>query len=155
MAFRRAPEAADAIPQPVLGPLARSLGGVVESRRIATANGLRGHAAIYVGRFTRDRLCLIQLDRAGGGAACGAASDIISSRRLVWAGFGDGFLHGVAATKIARVAFVDRRGRSHSVRLTRDGGFMYICPAPNGCQDLVAAVNGFDRKGRLVSHQTF
>jgi hypothetical protein len=36
------------------------------------------------------------------------------------------------------------------VELTRDRGFLYVCR--NGCVDVIKAVNGYDRGGRLVSH---
>jgi hypothetical protein len=58
----------------------------------------------------------------------------------------------VVANDIARVAFVDPRGRLHSVRLTRDGGFLYSCRHRNGCVGLVSAVNGYNRRGSLVFH---
>jgi hypothetical protein len=41
------------------------------------------------------------------------------------------------------------------VGLTRDRGFLYVCRNRNGCVDVIKAVNGYDRSGRLVSHQVW
>ena len=152
-AFRRPAEAGDAVPRRALGPLARRFGAVVASRRIATASGFRGRATIYLLRLKRNYTCLIQLDRGAAGGGCSPSRDFLSPGRAVAAGAGDGFFHGVAANEIARVAFVDPHGRWHAVRLTRDGGFIYVCRARNGCINVIRAVNGYDRRGRLVSHE--
>ena len=67
---------------------------------------------------------------------------------------GGRFLYGVVANNIARVRFLDRRGRLHSVRMTPDGGFLYACRHRNGCDGLVSAVSGYDRQGRRVFHES-
>lgn len=152
-AFQRPAKAGDAVPQWAIGFLANRFGAVVASRRIAAANGFRGHAALYLVRLKRDFTCLIQVDHGGGGGGCSPSQQFLSSRRRVAPGAGNGFFHGVAGNEIARVGFVDPRGRLHPVRLTPDRGFIYVCRARNGCVDVIKAVNGYDRRGRLVSHQ--
>jgi hypothetical protein len=155
-AFQRPATARDALHRGRLGPLKRQFGRVVASRRIATTSGFRGAAALYLVRLSRDYTCLIQIEINGGeGAGCSPSREFLSATRRVNAGSGDGFFNGVAGNEIARVAFVDRRGRLRPVRLTRDGGFLYVCRNRNGCVDVIKAVNGYDRSGRLVSHQVW
>jgi hypothetical protein len=155
-AFQRAPTASDAIPRAALGPLTRRFGRVVASRRIATANGFRGRAALYLVRLKRNYTCLTRIDHGGSaGAGCSPSREFLSATRRVNAGSGNGFFSGVAGNEIARVAFVDRHWRLRPVRLTRDNGFLYVCRNRNGCVDVIKAVNGYDRSGRLVSHQVW
>jgi hypothetical protein len=154
-AFQRASTASDAIPRAALGPLPKRFGRVVASRRIATASGLRGHAALYLVRLKRHYTCLIQLDHGSAGGGCSPSREFLSGKRRVNAGAGNGFFNGVAGNEVARVAFVDRHWRLRPVRLTRDNGFLYACRNRNGCIDVIKAVNGYDRGGRLVSHQVW
>jgi hypothetical protein len=107
-AFQRAPEAGDAIPRGAPGPLTRRFGRVVASRLIATADGFRGRAALYLLRLKRNYTCLIQVERRGAGGGCSPSGQFLSAKRRVAAGAGNGFLHGVAGNEIAKVAFVDR-----------------------------------------------
>jgi hypothetical protein len=157
-AFQRPARAGDAIPRWAVQAFTPRYGFLVASRRIAlVSRSRRGRAALYLVKLER-ALCLVQLDRNGGGAAgggCSPSREFLLSQRDVSAGGGDGFLHGVAGNDVARVAFVDRHGRLHPVRLTPDGGFLYVCRARNGCVDVVRAVNGYDRSGRLVSHDVW
>jgi hypothetical protein len=125
-------------------------GPVAASRRIATATGFRGHAALYLVRLTRQHTCLLETIHGGAGAGCVSSREFLSVKRPVSAGEGGRFLYGVAANNVARVAFRDPRGGLHSIPLTRDGGFLYACRHPNGCVGLVSAVNGYDLRGRLV-----
>ena len=152
-AFQRHARAGDAIPRGALGPLTKRFGRIVASRRIAATTGFRGSAALYLVRLRREYTCLVQIDRGAAGAGCSPSRYFLSVRRRVSAGGGDGFLHGVVANDVTRVAFVDRNGTLHPLRLTRDGGFIYMCRARNGCVKVIKGVNGYDRRGRLVSHQ--
>jgi hypothetical protein len=154
-AFLRDPVASDAIPRAALGPLTRRFGRVIASRRVATASGFSGDAALYLVRLKRHYTCLIQLDHGGAGAGCSPSRDFLSPTRRVNAGAGNGFFNGVAGNDVARVAFVDRHGRLRPVRLTRDNGFLYVCRNRNGCIDVIRAVNGYDHGGRRVSHQVW
>lgn len=152
-AFQRAPDAGDAIPRGAPGPLTRRFGRVVASRRIATADGFHGRAALYLLRLKRNDTCLIQVERRGAAGGCSPSGQFLSAKRRVAAGAGNGFLHGVAGNEIAKVAFVNRQWRLRPVHLTRDGGFLYVCRNRNGCIDVIKAVNGYNRRGRLVSHE--
>jgi hypothetical protein len=154
-AFERPATASDVLPRTALGPLPKRFGGIVASRRIATADGFRGHAALYLVRLKRHYTCLIQLNRGSAGAGCSPSSDFLSATRRVNAGAGNGFFNGVAGNEVARVAFVDQHWRLRPVHLTRDNGFLYVCRARNGCVDVIKAVNGYDRRGRLVSHEVW
>ena len=108
---------------------------------------------LYLVKLKR-ALCLVQFDRSdGAGGGCSPSRQFLSTQRDVSAGGGDGFLHGVVGNDVARVAFVDRHGRLHPLRLTPDGGFLYVCRNRNGCVDVIRAVNAYDRTGRLVSHE--
>jgi hypothetical protein len=106
-------------------------------------------------RLKGDRTCVILVEHNGAGGGCSPTRQFFSPSRRLSAGGGDGFLYGVAANEIARVAFVDRHGSLHPMRLTHDQGFVYTCRSHNGCVDVVKAVNVYDRRGRLVSHQDF
>lgn len=154
-AFQRPASASDAIPSNFLPVYAGRYGPVVASRRIATETGFRGRSAVYLARLKRQRTCLIQTirDNSAGTAGCLPSREFLPAKRPVSANMGGRFLYGVVANEIARVAFVDPRGRLHPVRLTRDGGFLYACRHRNGCVGLVNAVNGYNRHGRLVFHE--
>jgi hypothetical protein len=130
-------------------------GAVVASRRIATQTGFRGRAAVYLIRLKRHYTCLLRTIRSGGagGAGCSPSGEFFSASQPVQASTGGRFLSGVVANEIARVAFVDPRGRLHPVRLTRDGGFLYSCRGRNGCLGLVSAVDGYNRRGSLIFHE--
>jgi hypothetical protein len=154
-AFRRAPTASDAVPRRAgLAPLTQRYGKVVASRRIATANGFRGYAALYLIRFKRHSICLINVYRRSAGGGCSRSRLFLLPKR-VHAGSGSGFFTGVAGNEIARVAFVDRHWRLRPVRLTRDNGFLYVCRNRNGCIDVINAVNGYDSSGRRVWHEVW
>lgn len=155
-AFQRPARAGDAVPRWAVQPLATHYGSVVTSRRIAVvSSSLRGRAELYLVKLERG-LCLAQLDRSGGaGTGCSPSRQFLSSPRDVAAGGGNGFFRGVVGNEVARVAFVDRHGRLHPVQLTRDGGFLYVCRNRNGCVNVIRAVNGYDRSGRLVSHEVW
>jgi hypothetical protein len=151
-AFQRPARAGDRVPRWAVQPLTTRYGSVVASRRIAvTSSSLRGRAALYLVKL-ESGLCLVQLHRGAGGG-CSPSRQFLSSPRDVAAGGGNGFFHGVVGNEVARVAFVDRHWRLRHVQLTRDGGFLYVCRNRNGCVDVIRAVNGYDRSGRLVSHE--
>jgi hypothetical protein len=130
-------------------------GVVVASRRIATGTGFRGHAAVYVIRLKQHYTCLLRTIRSGGGggAGCSPSGEFLPASLPVQVSTGGRFLSGVVANEIARVAFVDRRGHLHPLRLTRDGGFLYSCRGRNGCLGIARAVNGYDSRGSLVFHE--
>jgi hypothetical protein len=124
-AFQRPARAGDAVPRWAVQPFTAHYGRVVASRRIArVSSSLRGRATLYLVKLKRG-LCVVQFDRSGGaGGGCSPSRWFLSSQHDVSAGGGNGFLHGVAGNDVARVAFVDRHGRLHQVRLTVDGGFL-------------------------------
>ena len=132
----------------------REFGPVAASRRIATATGFRGRAALYLVLLKRNRTCVLEKIRGGAGAGCESSRTFLSVTRPVSPGEGGRFLYGVVANNIARVSFLDRHGRLHPVRLTGDGGFLYACRHHHGCAGLVSAINGYDRQGRRVFHES-
>ena len=152
-AFQRPARASDAVPRAFLPMFRGKYGVVVASRRIAIGTGFRGHAAVYLIRLKRDYTCLLRTLHGGAGAGCSPSGKFLSAKLPVQASTGGHFLSGVVANEIARVAFVDPRGRLHPVRLTRDGGFLYSCRHRNGCVGLVSAVNGYNSRGSLVFHE--
>jgi hypothetical protein len=130
-------------------------GAVVASRRIAIGTGFRGHAAVYLIQLGRHYTCLLRTTRSSGagGAGCSPSGEFLSSSLPVQASTGGRFLSGAVANQIARVAFVDPHGHQHSLRLTRDGGFLYSCRGRNGCVGLVSAIKGYNSRGSLVFHE--
>jgi hypothetical protein len=153
-AFQRPARASDALPSRYLPLFAGKYGPVAASRRIATSRGFHGRAALYLVRLERRRTCSVEVIRGGAGAGCDSSGEFLSVKRAVSAGEGGRFLYGVVANNVARVAFLEPLGRLHTVRLTRDRGFLFPCRHRNGCVGLVSAVNGYDRHGRLVFHET-
>lgn len=157
-AFQRPARASDALPRAFLPVFSGMFGPVAATRRIATATGFRGRAALYLVRLRHGRTCVIETlpavfargGQGGGGAGCVPSRQFLPMKRPLTVGEGGRFLYGVVANNIARVALLDPRGRSHAVRLTRDGGFLYACRHRNGCVGLVSAVEGYDQHGRLV-----
>ena len=154
-AFQRPATATDVLPRAVRAEMPRTFGTVLASRRVATVDGFRGRATLYIVRLRRHHTCLIQGDHGSFGGSCSPSREFLSPKRRVHVGTGDGFFHGVAGNEVARVAFVDRHWRLHQVQLTRDNGFLYVCRNRNGCIDVIKAVNGYDGNGRLVSHQVW
>src|SRR5207244_1862920 len=59
-AFQRPARASDAVPRAVLPALVREFGPVAASRRIATATGFRGRAALYLVLLKRNRTCVLE-----------------------------------------------------------------------------------------------
>lgn len=154
-AFQRPARVSDAVPRALLSIFSGRFGPVAASRRIATATGFRGRASLYLVRLRDDHTCVIEtLPPGGAGAGCVPSRQFLPVKRPLSAGEGGRFLYGVVANNITRVAFLDPRARSHAIRLTRDGGFLYACRHRNGCVGLVSAVNGYDRHGRLVFHES-
>jgi hypothetical protein len=152
-AFQRPARATDAVPRAFLPIFGGRYGTVVASRRIATGTGFRGHASVYLIRLKQHYTCLLRtIPRGGAGAGCSPSGEFLSATLPIQASTGARFLSGVVANEIARVAFVDPRGRVHPMRLTRDGGFLYSCRHRNGCVGLVSAINGYNRHGSLVFH---
>ena len=153
-AFERPARPSDSLPRAISRIFTSRHGGIVASRRVATATGPHSHAALYLVLFKRSYLCMIQvLGDGSAGAGCDPSGEFLSAKHPLNVGTGNRFLQGVVANTIARVAFVDSRGRSHPLSLTRDGGFLYACRHRNGCVDVVKAVNGYDHGGRLISHE--
>lgn len=154
-AFQRPARATDAVPRTFLPIFRGRYGTVVASRQIATGTGFRGRAAVYLIRLKRHYTCLLRTIRSGGagGAGCSPSGEFLSAKMPIQASTGGRFLSGAVANVIARVAFVDPRGRLHPVRLTGDGGFLYSCRGRNGCLGLVSAINGYNDRGSLVFHE--
>jgi hypothetical protein len=154
-AFQRPTRPSDALPHAILPFFSSRYGGIVASRRIATATVPHGSAALYLVQFKRNYTCMIQVFADGGaGAGCDPSGEFFPLGQALNAGTGNGVLDGVVANKIARVAFVDAGGHLHPLNLTRDGGFLYACRHRNGCTDLVTAIKGYNRRGQLVSHES-
>jgi len=127
-----------------------------DSRRIATyTDGKRRLWSVYVFKqIIRNRLniCVATLRGSGGGGGCSPSSEFFAPGRWVVAGEGR-LMAGVAADNVATLRLIGSHGSVHTVKLTRDHGFIYDCNAYNGCSCLIARVQAFDSAGRLISDQ--
>jgi hypothetical protein len=149
-AFHRPARSNDALPQ----RLRSGYPNVVASRRIAAVRrSFRGAATLYLAVLPGKGTCLITVDRHGAGGGCSPSWYFMSRARRMSLSTGNGFLSGVAADEVARLVMMDKRGGRHPIRLTRDGGFIYVCRAYNGCVDVVAAVEAYDHRGLVVSRE--
>jgi hypothetical protein len=121
---------------------------VSDSRLVARATVRRpsgsSAARLYLVRRTDGVLCIALRDR-GTAASCTTPSVFakgisLSGRLLV----------GVVPNHVMRLVVVGTRGVRHSVKPTRDKGFIWDCRAWNGCAGAVAAVEAYNDAGRLL-----
>jgi hypothetical protein len=127
-----------------------------DSRRIATyTDGAQRHWSVYVFKqvlHSRLNICIATLRAGGGGVGCSPPPKFFAPGRWVVAGEGH-LIAGVAADNVAAVRLIGRHGTVHTVKLTRDHGFIYDCNAYNGCSCLISRVQAFDSVGRLITNQ--
>jgi hypothetical protein len=101
-------------------------------------------ARLYLVRRTDGMLCIALLDRGGAGSCTkpsAFAKGISLSGRL---------LVGVVPNHVMRLVVVGTRGVRHSVKPTRDRGFIWDCRSWNGCDSVIAAVEAYNGAGRLL-----
>jgi hypothetical protein len=129
-----------------------------DSRMIATyTDGKRRLWSVYVFKQVirnRMNICVATLRGGGGGGGCSPSPAFFAPGRWVVAGEGR-LIAGVAADNVATVRLIGSHGTVHTVKLTRDHGFIYDCNAYNGCSCLIARVQAFDSSGRLITDQNW
>jgi hypothetical protein len=85
------------------------------------------------------------IDRDREGITCTSRSSLptlfVMSGRL---------LSGVAGNEVARIVVVGTHGVRHTVRLTRDKGFIWDCRAWSGCSSVIAEIQAYDRAGKTI-----
>jgi hypothetical protein len=85
------------------------------------------------------------IDRDREGTTCTSRSSLptlfLMSGRL---------LSGVAANEVARIVVVGTRGVRHTIRPTRDKGFIWDCRAWSGCSSVIAEIQAYDRAGKTI-----
>lgn len=130
---------------------------VVDSRRIAAYEDRRGRRATLFVAKTRTELCVMLVTSTavrgvnGAGGGCSPSKDFFQGRHV--AATSGRLFAGVVSNEVGRVVLVGSRGVRHSIRPTRDGGFIYDCRAYNGCARLIACVEAYAADGSYLSGQ--
>ena len=63
-----------------------------------------------------------------------------------------GLIGGVAADGVRKVVLVGPSAKK-TIPLTKDGGYIYGCPAPTNCATWVREVLGYNAAGKLISQE--
>jgi hypothetical protein len=121
---------------------------VADSRLVARSVVRRPNrlstARLYLLRRTDRLLCFVLRD-VGEAASCASSLPLgtvhVTLSRV---------LAGVAANDVTRVVVIGTRGRRHTVKLTRDHGFIWDCRAYSGCSSVTVGIEGYNRGGRRV-----
>lgn len=121
---------------------------VSESRLVARTSIRRPSgsnvARLYLVRRTNGMLCIALRDR---GTATSCTTPTVFAKGIsLWGRL----LVGVVPNRVMRLVVVGTRGVRHTVRPTRDKGFVWDCRAWNGCASVIAAVEAYNNAGRLL-----
>lgn len=128
-------------------------------RRIALASRHGVTHALYVGKDSGERTCLILqegiLGRGGGG--CNPSSNPFQGSHVMWSSthYNEDpqklVLFGVVREGVTAVSLTLDGGSRTAVQLSQDGGFIYVVAKPViEPSDVPKAINTFDTEGNLV-----
>ena len=143
--FKRSAHAYDKLP-----PVAKSVGKVQISRRIATALDTKRRPYLVYATLMQDKsVCVLLVQSNSYGARCAPSAALFTGGRFTFSVI-KGLIGGVADSNVKRVVLVGRTARK-TIPLTKDGGYIYGCPAPTNCATWVREVLGYSAAGKLVS----
>jgi hypothetical protein len=143
--FKRAAHGYDKLP-----PVAKKVGTVVVSRRVATALDAKRRPYLVYATLMRDRsICILLVQSNSYRARCAPGGALFGQGRETFSVI-KGLIGGVAAPTVKKVVLVGTTARK-TIPLTKDGGYIYGCPAPTNCATWVRQVLGYSSTGKLIS----
>jgi hypothetical protein len=143
--FKRAAHAYDKLP-----PVARKVGAVQISRRVATALDTKRHPYLVYATLMKDRsICILLVQSNSYRARCAPGGALFGQGRETFSVI-KGLIGGVAGPTVKKVVLVGATARLR-VTLSKDGGYIYGCPAPRPCATWVREVLGYSSAGKLIS----
>ena len=145
--FKRSAHAYDKLPA-----VARKVGAVQTARRVATAlDTKRRPYLVYVTKMSDKSVCTLLVQSSSYRARCAPMSALFDPSRRTFSVI-KGLIGGVAADGVTKVVLVGTTARK-TIPLTKDGGYIYGCPAPTNCATWVREVLGYNAAGKLISHE--
>ena len=151
--FARTAVATDRLPPTFTGFPGEGRPG--DSRRIATYKGTKRTWSVYLFKQTirgRANICTFVFEGGGAGGGCSPTASFFAPGRQVNAS-SSRVLAGVASDRVARVVVIGSQGVVHEVPLSPDRGFIFNCPAYNGCACVVSRLQAFDDAGKRITNQ--
>ena len=143
--FKRSAHAYDKLP-----PIAKSVGQVQVSRRIATAVDTKRRPYLVYATLMKDKsVCVLLVQSNSYRARCSPGTALFAQGRYTFSVI-KGLIGGVANSNVRKVVLVGQTARK-TIPLTSDGGYIYGCPAPTNCATWVREVLGYNAVGKLVS----
>lgn len=153
-AFSRPPEATDT-------PLASMPQLAQDVRRIATLRTQGVNHALFIGKDSKGKSCLIIQEgvfgRGGGG--CNPSSNPFHGSPVMWSSVHYNevpqklVVFGVVTERVSAASLTFDGGAQTAVPLSEDDGFIYVVAKPAITpSDVPKAIDTFDSKGRLIEH---
>ena len=136
----------------VLPPVAKKVGAVQTSRRVATAlDTKRRPYLVYVTLMKDKSVCALLVQSNSYRARCAPGGAVFDPTRRTFSVI-KGLIGGVAADGVRKVVLVGPSAKK-TIPLTKDGGYIYGCPAPTNCATWVREVLGYNAAGKLISQE--
>jgi hypothetical protein len=143
--FKRAAHGYDKLP-----PVAKSVGAVQISRRVATALDTKRHPYLVYATLMKDKsVCILLVQANSYRARCSPSTALFAQGRETFSVI-KGLIGGVASPTVKKIVLVGATARK-TIPLTKDGGYIYGCPAPTNCATWVRQVLGYSSAGKLIS----
>jgi hypothetical protein len=143
--FKRSAHNYDTLPK-----VARKVGSVQIARRVATALDSKRRPYLVYATLMRDKsVCVLLIQSNTYGARCAPEGAFFNRTRQTFSVI-KGLIGGVASDTVKKVVLVGTTARK-TLALTKDGGYIYGCPAPTNCATWVREVLGYNAKGKLIS----
>ena len=144
--FQRSAHAYDKLPA-----VAKSVGAVQVSRRVATAIDTKRRPYLVYATLMKDKsvcVLLVQSELLPRAVRAGHRTVRTWSRNVLGDQGADRW--SCRAPRSRRSCSSVRRARK-TISLTKDGGYIYGCPAPTNCATWVREVLGYSSAGKLIS----
>jgi hypothetical protein len=143
--FQRSAHAYDKLPA-----VAKKVGAVKTSRRVATALDTKKRPyLVYATLMKNKSVCVLLVQSNSYRSRCVPSAALFERGRDTFSVI-KGLIGGVAATTVKKVVLVGKTARK-TIPLTKDGGYIYGCPAPTNCATWVREVLGYSAAGKLIS----
>ncbi len=143
--FKRSAHAYDKLPA-----VAKSVGVVQISRRVDTAvDSKRRPYLVYATLMKGNSVCVLLVQSNSYRARCAPDGALFAPGRATFSVI-KGLIGGVANITVKKVVLVGKTARK-TIPLTKDGGYIYGCPAPTNCATWVREVLGYSAAGKLIS----
>ena len=133
-------------------PVARKVGAVLVSRRVATAVDTKHRPyLVYVTQMKDKSICTLLVQANSYRSRCAPSGAVFDRTRKTFSVI-KGLIGGVVADGVRKVVLVGATARK-TIPLTKDGGYIYGCPAPTNCATWVHEVLAYNGAGKLVSQE--